>query len=352
MLSARKPSHLRLARIGSLLALLTPCVAPAQQSALFQSEEPLVMRLEAPLRAVASDLDDREYQPARIDVRGTHGEPVSVDLRVRVRGKSRTEACDFPPLLLNFPNEQPAGSPFAAENRLKLVTHCLANSEHEQYLRLERQIYVALNLLTDASLRTRIVEATYFDSDRQRENPGRLGFLIEDETRFAERSGLTTVDDAKVDRALYDPPALVLFDVFQFFIGNTDWSNTDPPQGETTCCHNVVPFARSDGVLLPVPYDFDASGLVEAPYALPSERLPIRTVRQRLYRGRCRDLTELEPVFATFMAQRDALTALFTAEAGLSERRVQRARQYIDEFYAILADDAQSEREFRRNCAR
>jgi hypothetical protein len=310
------------------------------------------MRLEAPLRTVAADLDDREYQPARVAVEGAQGAPLYVDLRVRVRGKSRTAACDFPPLLLNFPSEQPAGSPFAGQNRLKLVTHCLANAEHEQHLRLERQIYVALNLLTNASLRSRLVNVTYFDSERERENPDRLGFLIEDEERFADRSGLTTVDVEKVDRALYDPAALVMFDVFQFFIGNTDWSVTDPPQGETTCCHNVVPFARSDGMLLPVPYDFDASGLVEAPYAMPSERLPIRSVRQRLYRGRCRDLAELEPVFTTFMAQREELTAVFTAEAGLSERRVERARQYIDEFYAILADDARSEREFRRNCAR
>ena len=88
---------------------------------------------------------------------------------MRVRGKSRIRACEFPPLLLNFPGEQPAGSPFAGENRLKLVTYCNASTAYEQYVRLERQIYLVLNLLTGTSLRTRLVNVTYYDTERGRE---------------------------------------------------------------------------------------------------------------------------------------------------------------------------------------
>jgi hypothetical protein len=351
MRSACKPPSSSLGSTATLLALLLPCVASAQESSLFSSKEPLTIRLEAPLRTIGAERDDPQFQAARIEVEGAQGEPLSIDLRVRARGKSRAEACEFPPLLLNFRSEQPEGSPFAGENRLKLVTHCLNRPEHEQYVLLERQIYLALNLLTSASLRTRPIRVSYLDSDRGREITDRFGFLIEDEERFAERSGLTTVSVESVERERYDPSALALLDVFQYFIGNTDWSAVEGP-GEDACCHNVVPFARSDGVLLPVPYDFDAAGLVEAPYALPAERLPIQSVRERLYRGGCRDLAVLEPVFATFTAQRDAITALFTADVGLPERRAERARTYIDQFYAILADDAKAEREFRRNCRR
>lgn len=331
-------------------ALLAPCGAFAQNT-LFSSDEPLVMRLEAPLRTVLASRDDPEYRPARIELDGVGDEPLSIDLRIRVRGKSRTEACRFPPLLLNFPSEQPEGSPFAGEHRLKLVTHCLDNPDHEQHVQLERQIYLALNLLTDASLRTRAVAISYFDSDRGREIVDRRGFLIEDEERFAARSGLTAVAVERVDRTRYDPNALAMLDVFQYFIGNTDWSALEGPADET-CCHNVVPFERSDGALFPVPYDFDATGLVEAPYALPAERLPIQSVRQRLYRGACRDLADLEPVLAVFAARRDALTALFTTDTGLPARAAARARAYIDDFYAVLGDESKAEREFRRNCRR
>jgi hypothetical protein len=352
MPSARQLPPVRHASSAALVsALLLAGVAPAQESTLFIHDEPLVIRLEAPLRTIFADRGDPEYQPARIEVENAQGEPLAVDLRVRLRGKSRTEACSFPPLLLNFPGDQPAGSPFAGENRLKLVTHCLASAQHEQHVLLERQIYRALNLLTASSLRIRAVEMTYFDTDRGRETADRIGFLIEDEERFAQHSGLTIVSTERVDRALYDPSALALLDVFQYFIGNTDWSAAQGPPDEN-CCHNVVPYARPDGVLLPVPYDFDATGLVDAPYAYPSPQIPIRSVRERLYRGLCRDLGELAPVFAAFTAEREALTALFTPQAGISERSAAGARQYIDQFYAILADEAQAEREFRRNCGR
>jgi hypothetical protein len=326
-------------------------VAPAQESTLFLADEPLVIRLEAPLRTVFADRDDPQFEPARIEVATAGGAPLAIDLRVRVRGKSRTVACDFPPLLLNFPGDQPAGSPFDGEDRLKLVTHCLASVQHEQHVMLERQIYRALNLLTASSLRVRPVEMTYFDTDRGRETADRVGFLIEDEEQFAARSGLTVFSTERIDRALYDASALALLDVFQYFIGNTDWSPAEGPAGEN-CCHNIVPYARPDGVLLPVPYDFDAAGIVDAPYAYPSPQVPIRSVRERLYRGRCRDLTELEPVFAAFTGQREALTELFTPQAGISERTSTRARQYIDQFYAILGNEAQAQREFRTNCAR
>jgi hypothetical protein len=113
-----------------------------------------------------------------------------------------------------------------------------------------------------------------------------------------------------------------------------------------------VPFARSDGVLIPVAYDFDASGLVNAPYALPAERLPIQSVRNRLYRGRCRELAALEPVFEKFKAERAEITALFDTASGLPQRRADSAREYIDEFYALLDDDARMDRAFRINCSR
>lgn len=351
MPSGRKLPLSILASASLLLAVLGPGVAPAQVSTLFAGDAPLELRLELPLRTVVATRDDPEYQPARIEVAAPGGAPLALDLRVRVRGKSRLAACEFPPLLLNFERQQPEGSPFAGENRLKLVTHCLPSVAHEQQVRLERQIYLALNLLTGTSLRTRAVRVTYVDTERGREITDRIGFLIEDEERFAERSGLTSVSAERVEAASYAPDEFALLDVFQYFIGNTDWSALAGPAGET-CCHNVVPFARADGTLVPVPYDFDAAGLVEAPYAQPDARLPIESVRTRLYRGRCRELVALEPVFAAFREQRAAITALFTTDAGLSQRSATRARQYVDAFYEVLGDQRAAERAFRATCAR
>ena len=344
------PLRRAILKLPLVLGLL-PSAVPAAE--LFAADQPLSLRLEAPLRTIFRERDDPKFRPSRIVVAGADGADVTVDLQVRVRGKSRVQACEFPPLLLNFPEEQPEGSPFAGEDRLKLVTHCDATDAYEQYVRVERQIYLVLNLLTEASLRTRLLTVTYYDSEHKREVATKVGFLIEDEKRFAERSNLAVVADNPVDVARYDPAAFALVDVFEYFIGNTDWSAAAGPAGGE-CCHNVVPFARADdtpddtldNTLLPVPYDFDSSGLVDAPYALPAERLRIQSVRQRLYRGRCRDVAALQPVFAAFTERRAAIEALFTPAAGLADRTAARARAYIDAFYAILGDAEETQEAF------
>jgi hypothetical protein len=199
------------------------------------------------------------------------------------------------------------------------------------------------------SLRARPVEVRYVDTARDRELGTRPGILLEDEERFAARQSFTKFEGEQVDRARYDPEALALLDVFQYLIGNTDWSATEGP-GDAVCCHNVVPYVRADGSLVPVAYDFDSTGLVDAPYALPAERLGITNVRTRLYRGRCRTPEELAPVFARFEELRPAILALFTEQQGLTTDVAERARDYIEDFYAVLGDAKRRDRAFFKGC--
>lgn len=337
-------------RMAAWFGLITLC-QPAAPADLFEAQEPLALRLEAPLRAMTPVRGDPEFHPGRLLVADGAGSQLSIDLRVRERGKSRrTRYCDFPPLLLDLPGKQPAGSPFDGQNRLKLVTHCGNSRANQQYVRIEMQIYRALNLLTPLSLRVRPVSADYHDSERNRGLGMHEGFLLEDEGRFAKRQGLKEVTEPQLSGARYVTDALVMNDVFQYFIGNTDWSAIVAPEGRDNCCHNIVPFARADGLLVPVPYDFDSSGMVDAGYSMPSDFLPIASNRQRLYRGRCRPMAELQPVLQRFVELRPALTALFTTDAGLSPANAKRARNYIDEFYKVIGDGKAAERAFRRSC--
>ena len=137
--------------------------------------------------------------------------------------------------------------------------------------------------------------------------------------------------------------------MFQYFIGNTDWSAFAGPAG-AACCHNIVPLARDDGVLLPITYDFDAAGIVAASYALPDERLRIRSVRERLYRGSCRDLAALQRSFEPFEVKRAEIRALYEQHPQLSAKSREKALEYIDEFYALIAEPKRVERAFGSNC--
>jgi hypothetical protein len=308
-----------------------------------------VLRLEAPFATIQNTRAKPEYQDATLKFQDASGER-SLDVRVRVRGKSRVQACDFPPLLVNFRTSELVGTSFEGEDKLKLVTHCKINASFDQYLRLEYLSYRALNLLTDMSLRARPLKVTYYDTQRKRVIAERPGLFIEDEERFAERKGVQKVDLEKIDRARYDREALGLVDMFEYFIGNTDWAATLGPKG-SHCCHNIVPYQRADGMLVPVPYDFDSSGIVNVPYAAPDERLHITSVRDRVYRGaRCEPTPDLEPRFAKFDAVRPQLLELFSTSSGLEKGYAATARSYVEGFFAVRADPKRVERAFRAGC--
>ena len=331
------------------LAVVACLCEPHASADVFAENTALEVRLSAPLGAVFRARQDPEYQPATLAYRDASGADVVVPLRVRMRGKSRAAVCSFPPLLLNFRTGDLAGTLLEGEDRLKLVTHCDSRASYDDYVLLEYLAYRALNLLTPHSLRARLVAVSYTDSARERDLGTRRGILLEDEERFAERQGWTIVESPAVARSAYDPESLALLDVFQYLIGNTDWSALAGPSGDE-CCHNVVPYARADGTFVPVPYDFDASGIVDPPHAAPDERLRIRDVRQRLYRGQCRSPAELAPTFARFEEQEPAILALFEDGQGLDASVAARARGYVGEFFVVLRDDARRQKAFFDVC--
>jgi hypothetical protein len=318
---------------------------------LFATDEPLALEVSAPFATIVRQRQDPEYQQAQVTYAdATRGE-ITLPVRVRVRGKSRAAFCDFPPLLLNFRTGDLVGSVFEGEDRLKLVTHCETNESYDEHLLLEYLSYRIWSLVSATSLRARLVEVAYFDSGRERALGTRPGILLEDEERFAARQSLTIFEGPKIERTRYDPSALVLLEVFQYFLGNTDWSALAGPAGED-CCHNVVPFVRTDGVLVPIPYDFDSAGLIDAPHAFPDERLRIRDVRQRLYRGPCRTPAELAPAFEAFANNRAAILALFAEQPGLSAKVAEDARNYAARFYQVVDDPKLREDAFFAACER
>src|SRR5436190_16762692 len=93
---------------------------------------------------------------------------------------------------------------------------------------------------------------------------------------------------------------------------------------------------RPDKSLHVVPYDFDFSGLVHAPYAIPARGMPIRNVIERYYRGPCRSQELVDPYVANFVAKKDIVRALPDQIPGLSRASRDEARNYIDSFYSSI----------------
>jgi hypothetical protein len=318
------------------LACLSSSLAAAQP--LFDSDEPLSVVLELPTKEILRQAQKKPTFDGVLRYTGIDGTEVSLDIAVTTRGKSRLEQCQYPPLSINLKRKQVASTIFAGQNKLKLVTQCSGSANYQRYLNQEYAIYRIHNLLSDYSFRVRMLEVTYRDSTGQRRDKIQPAFFIESDKQAAERLGMATIKADVVNTSQLDPEQLSILTLFQYMIGNTDWSARKGP-GTEGCCHNgkvIVPPDSHNGWVV-LPYDFDQSGIINTSYAAPSDKLPIRSVRTRLYRGYCRSNDYLDSTIALFNENRAAIEDLFASGPdGPSKNKS--ALKYLESFYEIVND--------------
>lgn len=305
---------------------------------LFDSDEPLSITLDVPIKTLVRKASRKPTVTGTLRYAETDGSEVVLDVEVTTRGKSRLEECSFPPLSVNLKRQQVVSTVFAGQNKLKLVTQCKDKSRYQLYLNQEYAIYKIYNVLSDRSFRVRMLEVTYRDSAGKRGDEIEPAFFIESDDAAAERLGMTTIETDGVKLSQLEPSELSTYVLFQFMIGNTDWSVRKGPDDED-CCHNgkVIAPPKSQNGWVVLPYDFDQAGLIDTDYAAPNDVLPIRNVRQRLYRGYCFLNPRLESTIAKFNNRRAAIEALINnGPDGPSRNRS--AFNFLQEFYAIVND--------------
>ncbi len=328
--------------------------ASVEASPLFASSDPVTLTIRAPFKTLFDNRDDdAPQQSATLTYAGPDGNPVTVELMVELRGhnRRRKRVCNFPPIRLDFPKKEMAGTLFEGQNRVKLVTHCQdSRDQYEQYVLMEYAIYRSLNVLTDLSFRVRLANITYEDSEGERDPLTKVAFLIEDDDALAARNGWEVLEIPQIPHEYVEPEQLNLIEVFQYMIGHTDWSAFQGQPGEDKCCHNGRLIGSLQGPVYPVPYDFDFAGIIDARYAEAAEQLGLRSVRQRLYRGVCRDESQLMATLGVFMQKKDEVYRAFQEQPGLEERQMKKAVDYLDDFYETLDNDGRIRREFVRPC--
>ncbi len=325
----------------------------AQTVPLFASHDVLELRIEAPLTRIFKDRgQDSEYHPGTLSYVDDSGDSVVLDIRARTRGYFRLQKriCGFPNLHINFRRRQVENTVFAGQNRVSIVAHCQDNrSEYEQFTLQEYLIYRTFNQLTDKSVRVRLARATYIDTDGKRDSLTKYMFILEPFEMLAARHGWEVLEVPFVPPYQQDQFSLLLVEVFQFLIGNTDWSTFQKSAGQS-CCHNGKLIGTMAGPVIPVPYDFDWSGVISAPYARPHPQAGVRHVRERRYWGICRPPEEFAPVFDLLNDRRAAIYELWRGLEGLEQRRLDNTLEYFDEFYQIINDPGKTKREILMKC--
>jgi hypothetical protein len=246
------------------------------------------------------------------------------------------ETCEFPPLRVDLTQPAPPGSLFEHQKHLKLTVFCKRSPEFQQKVLLEYSAYRLYNLMTPESFRARLANIDYLD-ETGRPYISRVGFFVEDFGDVAKRNGMTQAHmGAVVPLAQIDPAGGARFAVFEDMISNYDWSMRAGPKG-TECCHNARLMSAAPGAALtPVPYDFDFSGLVDAPYAVPPDGIPVNDVRQRDYRGYCAHQDQARAIAAQLSPRRAEFTGLFATIPGLEPREQGKAAAFIQGFFADL----------------
>lgn len=333
----RLPVRTRRRAVAAVAATLVAAV-PAQgqagtPAALFDGGSPLELELAFDSGAWCRTRLREECKdtPATLIHRAQDGTLVAVDVTLRLRGRWRKETgdCRLPALFVVFPYpEAAAGTPFAGHDVLPLTTHCRDAGSYEQYVLKEYFAYRALNRLTEKSLRVRLARITYRDTGSGGRSLTRYAFFTEHFDSLAARHAAEVWRPQAVDVHAIAADELATVALFQYLIGNTDWS--------VVYSHNAVALRAASGAVSAVPYDFDFSGLVDAEYAGPPPNLPIRSVRDRVYRGFCAPAPNWPAVFALFEDRQPAIEAL-AADVPLEPAQRDRVLAYVASFYGALA---------------
>lgn len=247
-------------------------VAQEKKTSIFESLTPVEavkITLETDYTTLLANRKKNVYIPARIIA----ADGQSFDLEVKPRGKFRRKTCDVPPIKLKFSKKTLRAAGFDTLNEIKLVMPCFDNDEGDELIVKEYIAYRLFEHMTNASVRARLIKLTLIDTHVEKKRT-MMAMLVEDNEETAARLN-------GVESETYGLPAdslithqAALVSMFEYMIGNTDW--------EISMIRNVrLIQSRETGKVLVVPYDFDFSGFVSAPYASPSSESGLRTVRER-----------------------------------------------------------------------
>jgi hypothetical protein len=316
---------------------------PSATQSLFESQVILNITLKGNIREL---LNNRSGEAKSFPIimkyheKDQSDDSVSISMKTRGHFRRIKSNCDYPPLLLQFSNNGKASdSFFSKQSKLKLVMPC----KGEEFVVHEWLVYKLYNLLSPLSYRARLVRVTFQDEPRKKSTGPLYGILLEADKQMSQRNNMILVK-RKMKPQQTKREDFFRMAVFEFLIGNTDWS--------VEYLQNINLVAR-DSLSLPitVPHDFDLAGIVLSPYALPAEELQMNSVQERRYRGYCvRDIKDFDSTIAFFNSKKKDIYDLYSGCPLLDGKYIKTTLKYLDEFYSIINNPKKVKDEFNYPC--
>ncbi|MFP6838138.1 MAG: hypothetical protein VB962_00930 [Pseudohongiellaceae bacterium] len=336
-----------------LIPILTSVSLEAAESdLLFQSTERLEITITAPFGRIDKERDKEIEYAGVLSYVDSAGATINLDVELEVRGNYRLikSNCRYSQLWVDLKRGQLEGTLFANQNRLKLVVQCGRQNRYADYLVREQQVYTMFSEISDYDFGTRLLNVTYVDSEDEDDVRTHVAFFIEHQNRLADRFGMDKVESNGISRTELNARQGVLVSLFMFLIGNTDYSIIRGPENDA-CCHNSKLLVNADGEYFPIPYDFDASGFVDASYAPePRPDFNLRSNRSRLYRGFCVPDDILSAAIKTYQDAKEGLNTIIGDTTYIGVRAVNRTIKFVDSFYEVINNPRKLQREIVRGC--
>ena len=310
---------------------------------LFESDQILDITLKGNIRQILNDREGKAKKyPVELTYTSEDSTKNSIQIEVKTRGHFRRQMgnCTFPPLLLTFSTIRGSSSSFFPSlTSLKLVMPC----QGEEFIVHEWLVYKLYNLITSQSFRVRLVRVKLADSKNKRMPSPFYGILLENENQMAKRNNMVIIKKKmRPDQTMQ--PSFLKMAVFEYLIGNTDWS--------VEFLQNIKLIASdSTAEAIAVPYDFDLSGIVNAPYAKPAPELELSSVRERRYRGYClKDWTLLDSTRTFYKRIKNEIYQLYSDCPLIDAKYKKQTLEYLDDFYSVIEDPKMLKNEFGYPC--
>lgn len=240
---------------------------------LFSAEEPLELTLKFDVDAFRESRYLDVYHDSEMTMVVNDDDQRSHPVQIKARKSIRREFCALPPMWVKM---QQDAFP------VSLVLPCKDADRYEPYVLREYLAYKLYNIITPLSYRVRLVKLSIIDTGKGNEVTGGWAFLQEPDELMARRLNSMMIEDDKLSMRTVNPEVMNSLSMFQYMIGNTDYSVTGRHNLKIMTSKEYGPTG-----FIPIPYEFDYSGLVNADYAIPSQALGTKSVRERYYLGLC-----------------------------------------------------------------
>lgn len=299
---------------------------------LFDSDVPLEISLQFDLRRFMEKTAKTETFDGLLTMYLSEADSMDRKITIEYRGESRYQNCGYPPMEINFKKPVYLDSDSGRIKKIKLVHQCQRGPLYEEYIMREYLVYKLYSILTDASFRVRLLKINYNDSKKARKPFTLYGFFIEPKNILAGRANTLVVKTTHLTQRDMVPSAIDRVAIFNYMVSNWDWSV--PGQ------HNVdvLKASRFDvsELGIPIPFDFDLTGVVNADYAIPPPEMGIINDRDRKFTGICRTREVYQKELIMFLNKKEQFYSVINEYPYLNKAAKRDIIVFLDQFFDQL----------------